>query len=86
MTGTEEDRRWVRSWPLLLVASILLMAGAAIYLRSGDATAATACLAAGLVCLGSWIATSVIEWHHDLHRPLRRRFKDEVGDNDEAQS
>lgn len=50
----------MRDWPLLLVATLLLI-GSAIKAAANDGNddLSIALLAAGLICLGAWIAVEV---------------------------
>jgi hypothetical protein len=75
------DKAWIRSLPLLLSAAILLMTGAFFYLRDEQGGAATAAMAAGLVVLGAWMATAVIDWHEGhAQRPEKEEHDDrEIG-------
>jgi predicted membrane protein len=66
---SEEDKRWLRALPLLLAASLLLMGGALAFYRAGDNTASTAAFTAGLLLLGAWAATAVVDWYRQ--RPPR---------------
>lgn len=66
---TEEDKRWLRALPLLLAAALLLMGGALAFYRAGDNTASTAAFTAGLLLLGAWAATAVVDWYRQ--RPPR---------------
>jgi hypothetical protein len=62
MSIPPEVKVWLRSLPLLLSAAILLMTGAWFYLRDEQGGAATAAMAAGLVVLGAWLVTAVLDW------------------------
>jgi predicted membrane protein len=66
---SEEDKRWLRALPLLLAASLLLMAGALAFYRAGDNTASTAAFTAGLILLGAWGTTAIVDWYRQ--RPPR---------------
>lgn len=57
---TEENGAWIRSWPILLVAGLLLIGGAYVYTReSSTGAAAAALIGAGLIVLGGWFAVEV---------------------------
>jgi hypothetical protein len=45
------------------------MGGALAFYRAGDSTASTAAFTAGLLLLGSWAATAVVDWYRQ--RPPR---------------
>lgn len=64
----ERDRAWLRSWPLLLVAAVLLVAAAYAFAKEGNSTASIAAFCSGLIVLGAWLTTAAVEWHHELHR------------------
>jgi uncharacterized membrane protein HdeD (DUF308 family) len=76
-----EDKNWLKSWPLLLVAAILLLAGALVFFQKGDSTASIAAFSAGLMVLGGWIVTAAVEWHHSLHR-AREKMADDGWDDE----
>lgn len=59
----EEDRKWIRALPLLFTAAILLIFAAWAFFKGGDSTASTASFAAGLLLLGAWLVTAVVDWH-----------------------
>jgi predicted membrane protein len=65
----DEDKRWLRALPLLLAASILLMGGALVFYQAGDNTASTAAFTAGLLLLGAWATTAIVDWYRQ--RPPR---------------
>lgn len=65
----DEDRRWLRALPLLLSSSLLLLGGALVFYRAGDNTASTAAFTAGLLLLGAWATTAVVDWYRQ--RPPR---------------
>jgi hypothetical protein len=45
------------------------MGGALAFYRAGDSTASTAAFTAGLLLLGAWAATAVVDWYRQ--RPPR---------------
>jgi hypothetical protein len=50
--------------------SSLLMIGAAwAFFRGNDNTASIAAFSGGLILLGAWLATAVIDWHTGTRRP-----------------
>ena len=73
MTMSEEDRKWVRALPLLLTSSILLVFAAWAFFKGGDTTASTASFAAGLIILGAWVVTAVVDWHESKKKLKRRQ-------------
>jgi hypothetical protein len=58
----DEDKRWVKSLPLLLTAAVLLMFAGFSFFKNGDSTASIASFTAGLVLLGSWATTAIVDW------------------------
>jgi hypothetical protein len=61
-----------RPWPLLAVGASLQLVGAGTaWAKIADALLSTALAAAGLVCLGVWLATEVADW------TLRRVWRDD---------
>lgn len=68
------DRDWLRSLPLLLTAAILLIAAAWAFFRGNNNTASIAAFSAGLVILGAWLATAVIDWQT---APRRHGFEED---------
>jgi predicted membrane protein len=66
---SEEDKRWLRALPLLLASSLLLLGGSFAFYRAGDNTASTAAFTAGLLLLGAWATTAVVDWYRQ--RPPR---------------
>jgi membrane-bound metal-dependent hydrolase YbcI (DUF457 family) len=60
---TDPDRAWLKSLPLLLTAAILLIAAAWAFFRGQDNTASIAAFAAGLILLGAWLTTAIVDWH-----------------------
>lgn len=69
----DDDKRWLKALPLLLTAAILLIFAAWSFYKGGDNTASIASFAAGLILLGSWLTTAVVEWHEGRAR-LRRHW------------
>jgi hypothetical protein len=55
----EDNQAWVRSWPLLLVAALLMIGGAFGYYRADDNIASAALIGAGLIIVGTWIGMEV---------------------------
>jgi hypothetical protein len=45
------------------------MAGALAFYRAGDGTASTAAFTAGLILLGAWGTTAIVDWYRQ--RPPR---------------
>jgi hypothetical protein len=54
--------RWARALPLLLTASLLMVAAAWAFFAGKDNTASIAAFSAGLLLLGSWLTTAVVDW------------------------
>ena len=50
-----------RTWPVLAVAAVGLLAGAARYIKSGMDIGATVGFSAGLILLGVWICAEVTQ-------------------------
>jgi hypothetical protein len=67
----DQTRAWVRSLPLLLMSSLLMLAAAWMFFQGKDNTASIAAFSAGLVLLGSWLATAVVDWHEGHPTPPR---------------
>jgi hypothetical protein len=59
----DTDRAWLRSLPLLLMSSLLMIAAAWAFFQGDDNTASIAAFAAGLILLGAWLATAVSDWY-----------------------
>ena len=59
---TDEDKAWVRTLPLLLVASVLLIAGAFAIWQRGNNVLSISCATVGVFLLGSWAATGIADW------------------------
>jgi thiol:disulfide interchange protein len=64
----EKDRAWIRSWPLLLITVVLFLFAAWAFASDKNSTASIASFCAALICLGAWITTAAVEWHHLLHK------------------
>lgn len=60
---TDNERAWIRSLPLLLMSSFLMIGAAWLFFQGKDSTASIAAFSAGLVLLGSWLATAIVDWH-----------------------
>jgi hypothetical protein len=56
------NSRWVRALPLLLSSSVLLIAAAWAFFQGDNNTASIAAFAAGLLLLGSWATTAIVDW------------------------
>jgi hypothetical protein len=65
------DRAWVRSLPLLLMSTVLFLAGALMFFRAEDSVASIASMTAGVLAFGAWTATAVIDWYEG-HPPVQR--------------
>jgi hypothetical protein len=63
------DSRWVRALPLLLSSSVLLIAAAWAFFQGKNNTASIAAFAAGLILLGTWATTAIVDWNegHEQH-------------------
>lgn len=59
----QEDKNWVKSLPLLLTAAFLLIGAAWAFYKGKDGTGSIAAFSAGLVLLGAWLTTAIIDWH-----------------------
>jgi hypothetical protein len=76
----DSDRAWLRSLPLLLMSSFLMIGAAWAFFKGDDSTASIAAFAAGLMVLGAWLSTAVVDWH-ESHGQRRQK---EVRDDDTA--
>lgn len=65
-----ETRAWIKSLPLLLMSSILMVVAAWMFFKGEDNTASIAAFSAGLVLLGAWLVTAVIDWYEG-HVPAK---------------
>jgi hypothetical protein len=54
--------RWARSLPLLLTGSLLMVAAAWAFFKGEDNTASVAAFTAGLILLGAWLTTAIVDW------------------------
>jgi thiol:disulfide interchange protein len=59
---TPEERTWLRSLPLLLAGSVLMVAAAWAFFQGEDNTASVAAFTAGLILLGAWLTTAIVDW------------------------
>lgn len=59
---TDNDKTWVKTLPLLLTASLLLIAGALAIWKQGNNVLSISCAAVGVFLLGTWSATAVADW------------------------
>jgi hypothetical protein len=66
----DDVRIWLRSLPLALASSLLLVAAAWMFFKGGDNIASIAAFASGLVLLGAWLATAIADWADGRHRVL----------------
>lgn len=80
---TENERTWVRSLPLLLMSSFLMIGAAWMFFQGKDGTASIAAFSAGLILLGAWLATAVVDWHQGQDRTfnLKSPFQNPVVEN-----
>lgn len=74
---TDDDKAWVRSWPMLLVAALLMIGGAYGYFRVEDNIASAALMGAGLVLVGGWFAVEV----YRLDRKVAKKVEEVRDDN-----
>ena len=58
---------WLQRAPLLVVVLVLLLAGAAEYVRADEDRAGTALIAAGLIVLGAWLSLEAVAIHQRMH-------------------
>lgn len=67
----DQTRAWVRSLPLLLMSSFLMLAAAWAFFKGTDNTASIAAFSAGLLLLGAWLATALVDWYegHPQRQP-----------------
>jgi hypothetical protein len=65
----DSTRAWVRSLPLLLMSSLLMVGAAWAFFKGKDNTASIAAFASGLILLGAWLTTALIDWHEG-HTPM----------------
>jgi hypothetical protein len=80
---TENTKVWVRSLPLLLMSSFLMLGAAWAFFQGKDNVASIAAFSAGLLLLGAWLATAIIDWHEG-HAPVAPTITKEVQDDDTA--
>jgi phosphotransferase system glucose/maltose/N-acetylglucosamine-specific IIC component len=73
--------RWVRALPLLLSASILLIGAAWAFAKDRNGTGSVAAFTAGLILLGAWVTTAVVDWHEG--QPQRPEDSPEQHEEDE---
>lgn len=73
------NSRWVRALPLLLSSSVLLIAAAWAFFQGKNNTASIAAFAAGLVLLGTWATTAIVDWYEG-HAPKGPNVEEEQGD------
>lgn len=55
--------RWIKALPLLLSSSVLLIAAAWAFFQGKNNTASIAAFASGLILLGAWATTAVVDWY-----------------------
>ena len=70
MTGLNTVIPWRRFLPVLMIA------GAFAFFRADDQIASVAAFTAGLVLLGAWLTTAVVEWHRNLTRDTPKGTRD----------
>lgn len=74
----DDNKAWVRSWPMLLVAGLLLIGGAYAYKQDAENGAAPAALiGAGLIIMGGWFAVEV----YRLDRKVAKKVEEVRDDN-----
>jgi hypothetical protein len=76
----DTDRAWLRSLPLLLMSSFLMIGAAWAFFKGDDSTASIAAFAAGLILLGAWLVSAVIDWYEGHSK----RQRAEEGTYDDA--
>lgn len=65
-----ETRAWIKSLPLLLMSSLLMIVAAWMFFQGKDNAASIAAFSAGLVLLGAWLVTALIDWYEG-HTPAK---------------
>jgi hypothetical protein len=80
---TDGTRAWVRSLPLLLMSSFLMLGAAWAFFQGKDNVASIAAFSAGLLLLGAWLATAIIDWHEG-HAPVAPTITKEEDDGESA--
>jgi hypothetical protein len=80
---TDGTRAWIRSLPLLLMSSLLMIVAAWMFFKGTDNVASIAAFSAGLVLLGSWLATAIIDWHEG-HAQVAPTITKEEDDGESA--
>jgi hypothetical protein len=65
----DTDRAWLRSLPLLLMSSLQMIGAAWEFFKGNDNTASIAAFASGLILLGAWLTTAVVDWSRGRHEP-----------------
>jgi hypothetical protein len=80
------DRAWLKALPLLLMSTILFIAGAFAFFRAADSVASIASMTAGVMAFGAWSATAIVDWYQghppqgsDVSAPIH-----EVSDDPDA--
>jgi hypothetical protein len=76
---TGSDRAWVRSLPLLLLGAGLMVAAAWAFFQGKDNTASVAAFTAGLILLGAWLTTAIVDWW--AGRPQRMADVEDGGED-----
>jgi thiol:disulfide interchange protein len=74
------SERWARALPLILTSSLLLVAAAWAFFQGKDNTASVAAFTAGLIMLGSWLTTAIVDWWSG--RPQRMADVEDGGDGE----
>lgn len=72
----DSDRAWLRSLPLLLMSSFLMIGAAWAFFNGDDNTASIAAFSAGLMLLGAWLATAVVDWHESHGQKQQKEVRD----------
>jgi hypothetical protein len=68
----DSDRTYLKALPLLLMSSFLMIGAAWAFFQGKDGTASIAAFASGLILLGAWLTTAIVDWSHNKPQVVRQ--------------